>query len=474
MSDDIQRTRGRPQNYKFDRGGVPAEMGPYVGVVKNNVDSTRSGRLQVFIEQFAGNTPDDPSLWRWVSYVTPFYGVTPVVGSNVGAGSYLGNPQSYGMWFTPPDIGVKVICFFVGGDPSVGGYYIGCIPEPGVNHMIPAVGASTNFKTDNQTQAQYFAGATQLPVTEINTRNLQISENPRFFDQPKPVHSVIAGAMFQQGIIKDTDRGPITSNSQRESPSSAFGLSTPGRAVYQGGLADSDIDVKLDKARLADLNIIGRRGGHTLVLDDGDLNGKDNLVRLRTAKGHQITMSDTGDFFYILHANGQTWLEFNSEGSVDLYSTNSVNIRTQGTLNLHADKDINMYAGGSINAKAENIKMQSNQNFDLISENNLKLYGSAAVGVRSDGSLSLKSETASWAGGSEMNFKAEVINLNGPPAAPVVRPSALKDRKLPDTSFDSTLGWQSVDGALTTIVTRAPTHEPYAFHNRGTRTETTL
>lgn len=473
MPDNIQRSRGRPQNYKFDRGGMPAEMGPFVGVVKNNVDPTRTGRLQVFIEQFAGDNPDDQSLWRTVMYVPPFYGATPPVGSGVGVGSYLGNQQSYGMWFIAPDIGVKVICFFINGDPKFG-YYLGCIPEPGVNHMIPAVGASTKFKNDNKSQDKYFAGATQLPVTEINTRNLGITENPRFFDQAKPVHSVLAGAMFQQGIIKDVDRGPITSNSQRESPSAVFGLSTPGRAVYQGGLNDTEINSKLEQARLADLNIIGRRGGHSLVMDDGDLSGQDNLVRLRTAKGHQITMNDTGDFFYIIHANGQSWLEFGKEGSVDLYSTNSVNVRTQGTLNFHADGDINMFAGGSINTRAQNIKLQSDQNLDIISQNNLKIYGGAAVGVLSDGSLSLKSDSGSWAGGPELNFKAEVINLNGPGAAPVTRPQLLKDKKLPDTKFDKELGWNSVDGALVTIVTRAPTHEPYAYHNRGVKTETNV
>ena len=45
MAENIQRSTGRPQEYKFDRGGMPAEMGPYIGIVVNNVDNTRSGRL---------------------------------------------------------------------------------------------------------------------------------------------------------------------------------------------------------------------------------------------------------------------------------------------------------------------------------------------------------------------------------------------------------------------------------------------
>ena len=470
MPDNIVRSGGRPKEYKLDRGGVAAEMGPFVGIVKNNVDPARLGRLQVYIDVFGGPNPEDDSLWRTVRYLPPFYGVTPPVGSGVGTGSYLGNQQSYGMWFTSPDVGTQVLCFFVNGDPLLG-YYVGCIPDEGVIHMLPAVGASTKFKTDNAVQQAYFgASARQLPVTEINTRNLGITENPRYFDQPRPVHSVVAGAMFQQGLILDTDRGPITSNSQRESPSAVFGMSTPGRPVYQGGLGDSDIAEKLDSAQLKDLNIIGRRGGHTLVMDDGDLTGKDNLVRLRTAKGHQITMSDTGDFFYIIHANGQTWLEFNSEGAVDLYSSNSVNVRTQGTLNFHADKDINFYAGGTITTKADTIRMQGQQSVDILSENSIKIYSDAAIAVRSDGTLNLRSASGSWGSEAELVFKAEKIDLNGAAAAAVNKPQLIKDRKLPDTKFETNKGWVSTDAALTTIVTRAPTHEPYQFHNRGTRT----
>ena len=142
MSENIQRNRGRSKNYKFDRGGNPTEFGPFIGEVKNNVDNVRSGRLQVYIEQFGGDNPDDESLWRTVNYIPPFYGAVSQTGTNTGTGTFVGNPQSYGMWFTPPDLGTQVICFFVAGDPNQG-YYIGCVPDPGISHMIPAIGANT-------------------------------------------------------------------------------------------------------------------------------------------------------------------------------------------------------------------------------------------------------------------------------------------------------------------------------------------
>ena len=473
MAENDQRSRGRPGNYKFDRGGMPAEMGPFIGIVVNNIDNTRAGRLQVWIAEFGSTTADggpdltDDTLWRTVSYCPPFYGATPQSGS-AGVGTYPGNRNSYGMWFTPPDLGTRVLCFFVGGDPDAG-YYVGCLPEDGINHMIPAIGSASNYELGNNAQSTYLAGAPLLPVTEINDVNPQITNNPRFFNQTKPVQSVVAGVLLQQGLDRDPIRGPIRSSSQRESPSSVYGISTPGKPIYNGGLDPKTIKDKLaaGSVTLQDIKIIGRQGGHTFVMDDGDLVGGDTLVRIRTAKGHQITMSDDGDCFYITHANGQTWLEFGKQGTVDVYSTNSINLRTQGTLNFHADQNINMYAGGSIKIKSRaNTIIESDATLALSAKNNLALYSEATLGIRSDGTLGLQGKKSSWKSESTLNLKGTVINLNGAPTIPVSAVPALQSFKLPDTSFGPT-GWTSTPGVLDTIVTRAPTHEPYAGHGQG-------
>jgi hypothetical protein len=84
---------------------------------------------------------------------------------------------------------------------------------------------------------------------------------------------VAAGVLFQQGLNRDIERGPIRSTSQRETPSTVFGVSTPGVPVYNGGMSPNDILQKIQNNELnpADAQIIGRMGGHTLVMDDGDL-----------------------------------------------------------------------------------------------------------------------------------------------------------------------------------------------------------
>ena len=472
--ENIAKTTGQPKNYKFDRGGMPTEFGPFIGTVKNNVDAARTGRLQVYIEQFGGSDPTNKDLWRYVNYCPPFYGATPKGGS-AGTGTFVqGNQQSYGMWFTPPDIGVSVLCFFVAGDPKQG-YYVGCIPDQGITHMIPAIGSvdKSQALTQNADQASYFGGSSKLPVTEINNANLKIADNPKYFEQQKPVHSFVAGVLFQQGLINDQVRGSIGSTSQRESPSNCYGISTPGRAIYQGGIGaqggDASITSKsLASAQPADANVVGRRGGHTFVMDDGDLQGNDNLIRIRTSKGHQITMSDDGNCFYICHANGQAWVEMGQEGTLDVYATNSINLRTQGTLNLHADQDINMFSGGNLNIKSTNATtIQSDSDLSLSNKGQLSLFSQGGIGIKAIGTLAISSQLGSWAASSTLSFNGDQIQLNGGPAIDVATPSGLTTYIQPNTEFNSTTGWVISPTGTESIVTRAPTHEPYPYHNMG-------
>jgi hypothetical protein len=469
MSETTPSTSQTPSNYKD-----PLPPGSYIGVVKNNVDPTRSGRLQVYIQNRGASDPNNPNNWQTVIYCPPFYGTTPT-GSRAGTGAFeQGNPQSYGMWFTPPDIGVQVLCLFVAGEPI--GYYVGCIPSQGITHMVPAIGSVIKAQaiTQNATQASYFGSSERLPVTEINNSNKEISQNPKYFDQPKPVHSYVAGILFQQGLINDQVRGSIGSTSQRESPSNCYGISTPGRAIYQGGIGagaggEAGITGKtLDAAAPNAATVIARRGGHTLVMDDGDLQGKDNLVRIRTSKGHQITLSDDGDCVYICHANGQAWIELGQEGTLDVYTTNSVNLRTQGTINLHADEDINMFAGGKINMKsAKGTTMQSDADMTVSNKGKLTLFSQGTIGIKSAGTVAISSQLGSWACSSELSFNGSKLQLNGGPKTEVATPTGLTKYLLPKVEFNASAGWIAQPTGLESIVTRAPTHEPYPYHNQG-------
>ena len=476
MAEQTPSTSQLPSNYKD-----PLPPGAYIGVVKNNVDSTRSGRLQVYVQHRGAADPTNSQNWQTVIYCPPFYGTTPT-GSQAGTGAFTqGNPQSYGMWFTPPDIGTQVLVLQVAGEAMA--YYVGCIPTLYATHMVPAIGSvpKTEAVTQNKSQASYFNGSSRLPVTEINVTDKKISQSPKFFDQPKPVHSYVAGVLFQQGLINDPIRGTIGSSSQRESPSNCYGISTPGRAIYLGGIGSGeagDAGIKnkdLASKQPAAANVIGRRGGHTFVMDDGDLQGNDSLIRIRTSKGHQITMSDDGNCFYICHANGQAWVELGQEGTLDVFTTNSVNLRSDGTINLHADKDINMYAGGNVSIKGkESTVIQSDGDLNIANKGKMTLFSQGSIGIKSTSSLSLDSQLGSWSAKASLSLKGSVLLLNSGPGLPVAAPKGLTKYLQPNTEFNASTGWVVSPTGTESICTRAPTHEPYPYHNQGVSDKTSL
>ena len=460
--------RGQPKSSTPEAGGAVLRSLPVLATVKNNVDPTRSGRLEVYIGDMSGNDPNSSSNWVTVNYMTPFFGSTQASAQKTGSGEYIRNPSSYGLWNSPPDIGSTVICIFINGDPNFG-FYIGCVPDPNALHMVPAIGGAENVIL-NSGEASSLGGATRLPVTNLNSNNENDSTSNNFLSTPKPVHSYVASILSQQGLVRDPIRGVIGSSAQRESPSRVgWGVSTPGRPIYEGGYTDDQITDAINTNNSEKLNVIARRGGHSIVMDDGDLLGTDQLVRIRTALGHQILMSDDGQTLFIIHSNGQSWIELGKEGTIDMYATNSVNVRTQGDLNLHADNNININAKKNFNIVAENINVQTEKDFTQRIGGKSNIYAQAQYTVKVSGPMSLNSSgEASFASSSTTFVNGSKINLNTGSASLV--PQEVKPIPIiahTDALFDSGKGWLASPGSLLSIVSRAPTHQPYAMANKG-------
>jgi hypothetical protein len=339
--------------------------------------------------------------------------------------------------------------------------------------MTPGVGAS-DYVIANADEAKAYGGATRLPVTELNNAKKSTKDNPRLANSPRPIHSYQATILFNQGLIKDSDRGSISSSSMRESPSQVFGISTPGRPIYQGGYDDTSVKAAiLADEKNENFKIIGRRGGHSFVMDDGDLFGKDQLIRLRTSTGHMILMNDYAQTLMIMHANGQSYIELGREGTIDMYSTNSVNIRTEGDLNLHADRNININAAGDLKMSAKNTKIEALQTMTQYAGDTFQGYS------KGDYTTKTESNFATEASG-DIGHKAKgTVFINGGKKKPNVKinsgdisttPKAVGQigvSVLSDTLFDDTKGYNPAPAKLTSIVNRAPAHMPWADAGKG-------
>ena len=468
--DDLIKTSGIPKSAKDNRGNAALYPHAIIGIVKNNVDPTHSGKISVFLKRLNSSVPDNPAHWNKVSYLSPFFGYTPNTGSPDNNGDYVNNPNSYGFWAPVPDLNAEVVCIFINGDPNFG-FYIGTIPQPGINFMVPAIGSSDSI-IPNAGEASSYGGATKLPVAEINNANPANNDNASLAFQPRPVHSYQAAILNKQGLIRDPDRGTIGSSSERESPSRVFGWSTPGRPIYQGGYTDDNIKAAI-AANDPDENfkVIGRLGGHTFVMDDGDILGTDQLVRLRTATGHMIMMNDKAGTLFIIHANGQTYIELGKEGTIDMFASNSVNIRTKGDLNLHADRDVNIHAGRDFKVHADNnINTESIKDNTNLVGGNFSEYVQGNASVLCDVKYSVKAgdDIGITSGGTIYETGGPNIKMNSGTSSLV--PDKVKQIPInaqTDTLYDSKTGYSSAPGFLASITSRAPAHSPWTDANKG-------
>ena len=445
--------------------GVKLDTAVFVGIVKNNLDPARSGRLQVWIPDLGGQE-DDSKTWRTVSYASPFFGSTALGPANVNntANKWDVALHTYGMWAVPPDLDNQVLCTFVNGDPDRG-FWFACVPGVVSTYMTPGLAAGNNIDTDATSadvKASIKSGASVVPVTEFN-ENAPGSVNDIFYNNPKPVHEAQYNRLLTQGLDKDKVRGAITSSSQRESPSTVFGISTPGRFVNDPA-TDQNFQKKLEEGTLTkdDLPTGARQGGHQFVMDDGDILGVDSLVRLRTASGHQILMSDSNKVMYIANSEGSVWLEFAENGQMHVFSAGGLNIRTQGDLNLHSDKSININADDSINMKAATAINAETNALTMRSIGKTTLFaGGMNIGSDADIHLSASGKGTFTADG-VLYCVGSQIKLNSGGGVTVNAPGKMKTYVHNDSSqLNPTSAWESVPNTIDSIVTVAPAHEPW-------------
>ena len=329
--------------------------GPYIGVVKNNIDPLRMGRLQVNIPGLSKTT--DPISGNLITceYLSPFYGAKDVRYSIPGSTNYKDSQHSYGFWAVPPDIGTRVLVIFAEGKMDQA-FWIGCVQEPMTNQMTPGIASSTlthdaldgtfegadaGFQQDKKSKY----GTTNVPSGEVNRTDPGATPQ-KLINAKRPIHP-FAEILLKQGLSADDVRGNTSSSARRETPSQVFGISTPGpkdttsRKEYVG----------TKDARKEDF--VTRKTGHTFVMDDGDVDGNNQLTRLRTASGHQLLMHDTEGVVYLANGSGKAFIEMDTDGTVSVYSDGGINLRSGRDFNLHSDMNINFHAKGAINFSSE-------------------------------------------------------------------------------------------------------------------------
>jgi len=343
---------------------------------------TGMGTLFVQLEGRNAATRGEASQTFPAYYAPPFFGSTSFAytGVNTGNGKAFQDTQkSYGMSFVPPDIGTKVIVIQV--DDTQQWFWMGVIPESGINHMVPGIAAAENVDLSPEEQTLY--GHTKsLPVAEINTRLLREESTQDLENAKRPLHP-LAGFLLDSGLIGDPTRGTHGSTMRRTAIPNVYGISTPGPLDKRDGALKKPQGTNQN---VSDPVFVSRVGGHQFVMDDGDerfvRKTKADLgppeyadttkgetgdaripfgesFRIRTRTGHQILLHNSEDLIYIGNSRGTAWIELTSDGKIDIFAQDSISIHTQQDFNFHAGRDINLEAERNINIKATGRNTES-------------------------------------------------------------------------------------------------------------------
>lgn len=314
----------RPQSKDDPGGRVNGATGVYIAIVKNNKDELNMGRLQVWVPEMKGD-PEDSANWLWVSYCSPFAGSSnpDTLGSNGKSETQL----AYGFWAVPPDLNNEVIVAFPSGDTAKG-VWLGGLFQQANTFTVPGLARGKVYGQNNQ-NAEHASG-------EKNKRDLDNDSSLR------PKHSTLADALDAQGLDKDFIRGQTNSSAHRESPSKVVGLLTPGQ--------------------------------HQLVMDD---EGNNAGIRLRTAHGAQIFISDKFGMVYLINKEGSAWLELSADGHIDAWAAKGINYNTHGDFNIRADGNVNIEGVAGVNITTEGeVKMGAAGNVNVGSASNILMSAS--------------------------------------------------------------------------------------------------
>ena len=381
-------------NFNYASAGLPdTRPGPFLAKVVGHQDTTYMGGIEVELLRPTGNTAEETSI-HLVKYLSPFYGVTSA--SHLGENDdYGGTQKSYGWWAVPPDVGTTVVVIFIDGDARRG-FWIGCVQDEGMNFMVPGLAATQKVVED--AEADNAGNYGRVPVAEYN-KKVSSLEDPDVTQLLKPKHP-LADVLDRQGLLFDDIRGITTSSARRETPSMVFGMSTPGPVDKRADAPRGRIgkkEWKIDNA------FVGRLGGSTWVMDDGDarfLRKKtasegppeyasledgdtdgnveiphNELIRFRTRTGHQILLHNSEDLIYITNARGTAWIELTSDGKIDIFAQDSISIKTDKDLNLYSGRDINIEAKRNFNVKVhEEMHTHVLKDHILIVDENQKIH----------------------------------------------------------------------------------------------------
>ena len=456
MAVDQSRANSKGGDSQYDTGslrGVREERGIVTGIVKANVHGAHMGVIRIWVPTFCTD-PDDKTQYRTVRYCTPFYSRV----DNQGVGdTYFGTKVTSGIVTPPPDIGTKVLAFFPEGR-NAEGYYFACVPDTFMLQTVP--------------EATLYNGVASGEFNDNLEGERSSKKVTNWKTQARPQDFITANQLSQAGLTGDIVRGLNNSSYMRESPSEVLGISSKGRRITTAGQDFTlTYNAQIKDPNTTDKTILngllgptGRRKGHSITLDDGDIDGNSNQIRLRTSTGHQILLNDSEGVIYVGNGEGTAWIELGSQGTMDVYALDSINFRSKN-LNFHADENIKFHSKGYSQFVSEKqMHVEGKEQLVMTSAGEAGITGEKGLHLNTTGELFASSGGASYFNSSgNMSIAGTLILLQGPATRAKTAKNVSELQKIDVTH--SGLAFEAGEEIATTA-DRIVTHEPFPAHGQ--------
>jgi len=399
MAKYIFRTDPKMAGSNYRAGELPA--GPYIAEVMAIGDPTKNNRVAVsIIDQDNSVSKDDPATWIDVTIALPHYGAVPhTTGRSSRSKDEHDGGTSYGLTISEPDVGTNCLVTFANGDRSQG-YIIAFIPNPFQSATTTGRGIAVDKEliawTDYDKE-EWFNSGKQFPIIE---KNLKAADKPNYSTITKLKYGfdrLMSRILYAQGLLFDTIRGVTSTSTARQAPKGMIGMSTQGRKLPDPA-DDSELLEKYQSnpygLSTSELDITSRKPGHSFIMDDGEVSGSNDLIRLRSGTGHQILLHDTKGLLYIANASGTSWIEMSKSGKIDIFAGDSMSIHTHGDLNLTADRNFNLTVGEDVNISASGkVKSQSGKGTHLTAGESIRTNAGTSTTINSGTFMANYAET---------------------------------------------------------------------------------
>lgn len=337
-------------------------IGMTLGIVVDTDDPLQMGRLRVFCPALNDN-PKKIQHLPWALYISPFGG--SINNKGYTRGNDPGNANTngavqYGFWAIPEQ-GAHVLVGCIDGDTRRR-FWIGCAYEHQETHGV-------------LTGRWKWNGGNGLPDGPLSSTDSPI--------QP-------LAANLKQAFTPSGDVGTSSGNSSREWRTRA--------ADYQVCAVREDVgqppntkkttylDEQYDKISQAEPDswvkpILGAHGYdwsgykslgsfmasrvygmsspgfHSFMMDDRAFNSR---VKIRSSAGHQIILDDTNERIYINTMQGNSWIEMDRSGNIDIYAKRRLSVHAEKDINLMSDETIRLLGKKGIHLYAGYNKNQDN------------------------------------------------------------------------------------------------------------------